>query len=86
MDLQAIGCINKAGLGKNEQTGPVPPPQKRQPPGAGSRQGLKPRGNHENRGPGNSQTSQGGHWAPSQAGRGREAGAKSPIDPGLMAG
>lgn len=25
MDLQAIGCINKAGLGKNEQTGLVPP-------------------------------------------------------------
>lgn len=25
MDLQAIGCINKAGLGENEQTGLVPP-------------------------------------------------------------
>lgn len=82
MDLQAIG---RSGGRMNKEGWPSPrPPKKVWPPGGGSRQELKPRCNHENRGPGNSQTSQGGHWLP--AGRGREAGAKSPIDPGLTSG
>lgn len=67
MDLQAIGCVNKAGLEKNEQIGLVSP-KKDGPQERAADRNLSQDATMR-KGPGNSQTSQGGRWAPLQAGR-----------------